>query len=395
MQNLLFVYGTLRQQFGNHHYLSNAIFLGKATTELKYVMHASSSIPFVSQSMAVSHIVGEVYEVDDNTLANLDRLEGCKVIAQEPLQCDANSWYTREQVPVRWGDGGDYQIVWMYFNEHETRHNIISTGDFKDLASVLNATDRVWYFAYGSNMNLQRMMDRSAYFTQRKRGILHGHRLVFNKISGTYPGHGVANVVAEWGYDVVGVLYEVDRPGIEALDGFEGVRGGHYIRTEMMVQLNDGTAVNAYVYVAHPDRVEEGLTPHEDYFYHLKQGLDLLGEGGAEYLKAARREACVTDDPRFLKEDDLPRFGSEGFEGDVMTEAMPVRINGYNARMILRDDLWSTRLIFACDPADVEHFRDMGLHVDDEGFFGTKKFQFIRRGILEVVDVRLVVERGR
>jgi hypothetical protein len=27
----------------------------------------------------------------------------------------------------------------------------------------------------------------------------------------------------------------------------------------------------------------------------------------------------------------------------------------------------------------------------DDGSFGTKKFQFIRRGILEVVDVRVVL----
>jgi len=42
---------------------------------------------------------------------------------------------------------------------------------------------------------------------------------------------------------------------------------------------------------------------------------------------------------------------------------------------------------------DVQHFRDMGLNVADDGSFATKKFQFIRRGILEVVDVRVVVER--
>jgi hypothetical protein len=37
----------------------------------------------------------------------------------------------------------------------------------------------------------------------------------------------------------------------------------------------------------------------------------------------------------------------------------------------------------------------MGLNVADDGSFATKKFQFIRRGILEVVDVRLVVEKKR
>lgn len=42
---------------------------------------------------------------------------------------------------------------------------------------------------------------------------------------------------------------------------------------------------------------------------------------------------------------------------------------------------------------DVQYFREMGLNVADDGSFATKKFQFIRRGILMVGDVRLVVER--
>jgi gamma-glutamylcyclotransferase len=392
MKTNIFVYGTLRQQFGNHHFLSTARFLGDAITQSKYVMHASSSIPFVSQSQAVSQIVGEVYEVDVQTLANLDRLEGCRVIAEEPLQFDANSWYTREQVSVRWADGGECLTVWMYFNEHETRHAIIPTGDFKDLARFLNSTDRVWYFAYGSNMNLQRMMDRSAYFTQRKRGILHGHRLVFNKISGTYPGHGVANVVAERGYDVVGVLYEVDRPGIEALDGHEGVRGGHYIRTEMLVQLNDGTSVNAFVYVAHPNKVEDGLTPHDDYFYHLEQGLDLLGEGGADYLKQARLEARVTDDERFLAAQDIPTPSHDDYLVDVRNHALPVLLNGQKVKMYFYNGTWSERLVFHCEPEVAPHIEAMDLRVDELGFFGTKRFNFLRRGILEIGHHRLVVE---
>lgn len=393
MQNLLFVYGTLRQQFGNHHFLSNAIFLGNATTELKYVMHASSSIPFVSQSQAVSHIVGEVYEVDAQTLANLDRLEGCKVITQEPLQFDANSWYTREQIPVRLTDAGTSLRVWMYFNEHETRHNIISTGDFCDLASFLNATDRVWYFAYGSNMDLDQMLERGAPFTQRKRGVVYGHRLVFNKISGTYPGHGVANMVAEGGFDVMGVLYEVNSDSLKQLDRYEGVSGGHYFRSQMTVSLGDGTSVEAIVYLAHPDKVKDGLLPTPEYLEHLSQGLDILGEGGKAYLDQAVLEARVTDDARFVSGHDIPTPSPEDYEFDVKQHALPVLLNGYKAKMYYYDDTWSTRLVFACDPADVQHFRDMDLNVDDDGFFGTKRFYFLRRGILMLGHKRVVVER--
>ena len=393
MQNLLFVYGTLRQNFGNHGFLKNAQFLGEGKTQDKFVMHCRGSIPFVSESQAISHIVGEVYEVDDNNLAAIDQLEGCYPKRDDSGEFESSSWYIRKQVAIQFGGGNDAIYIWMYFNEQETQHPIISTGDYKDREAMLHRQDRVWYFAYGSNMNLQRMMNRSAYFTQRKRGRLHGHRLVFNKISGTYPGHGVANVVAEWGYDVVGVLYEVDRPGIEALDEFEFVRQGHYIRTEMMVQLDDGTAVNAYVYVAHPDMVEDGLTPHKKYFYHLKQGIDILGVGGADYLKQARLEVRVTDDERFLSEQDLPRVKEDDSEFDMETMALPVLINGFKSKVFLRDDLWSTRVIFSCDPEDIENFRDMGLNVADEGYFGTNEFQFIRKGILEIAFVRAVLER--
>jgi hypothetical protein len=75
--------------------------------------------------------------------------------------------------------------------------------------------------------------------------------------------------------------------------------------------------------------------------------------------------------------------------------ALPVLINGFKSKIFLRDDLWSTRVIFSCDPADVQHFRDMGLNVAADGSFGTNEFQFIRKGILEVVFVRLVVELDR
>jgi hypothetical protein len=78
----------------------------------------------------------------------------------------------------------------------------------------------------------------------------------------------------------------------------------------------------------------------------------------------------------------------------VFSKAMPVMMNGFKSKVFLRDDTWSTRLVFACDPVDVQHFRDMGINVADDGFFGTKYFDFIRRGILEVVDIRVVVERG-
>ena len=153
MQNLLFVYGTLRQNYGNHGFLKNAQFLGEAKTQDKFVMHCRGSIPFVSESQAISHIVGEVYEVDDNNLAAIDQLEGCYPKRDDSGEFESSSWYTRKQVAVQFGGGNNATYIWMYFNEQETQHPIISTGDYKDREAMLHRQDRVWYFAYGSNMD--------------------------------------------------------------------------------------------------------------------------------------------------------------------------------------------------------------------------------------------------
>jgi gamma-glutamylcyclotransferase (GGCT)/AIG2-like uncharacterized protein YtfP len=280
----------------------------------------------------------------------------------------------------------------MYFNEQETQHPIICSGDYADRELLLNRQDRTWYFAYGSNMDVSRMLDRKAYFTQRKWGVVHGHRLVFNKISDDYPGYGFANIVPEHGFDAMGVLYEVNADGLAQLDRYEGVRGGHYFRTQMMVSRGDGTSVNAIVYLANPNKVKDGLLPTDSYMDRLYKGIDILGEGGRVYLDQALREARVTDDEHFLTAQDIPTPGDEDYSVDVRNHALPVLLNGHKAKMYFYTGTWSERLVFHCEPEVVPYFEAMGLRADELGFFGTKRFNFLRRGILEIGYKRFVVE---
>ena len=218
MKKLIFVYGTLRQNQGNHGFLQTARFLGKAKTQNKYVMHCRGYIPFVSEGQAISHIVGEVYEVDDSTLSSIDHLEGCYPKRDASGEFEQNSWYIRKQVMVTLQNAQTDCLVWLYFNEQETQHPIICTGDFLDREALLQRDDRVWYFAYGSNMDASRMLDRKAYFTQRVFGSVGGQRLVFNKIARDFPGYGYANIVPESGFNVIGVLYEVNKDIIETIE---------------------------------------------------------------------------------------------------------------------------------------------------------------------------------
>jgi len=103
-ESLVFVYGTLKRGFGNHHLLSESRFVGQAVTKEKYSLY-EAGIPFVIENEPVSHISGEVYAVDEKTLARLDCLEG------HP------DWYCRKSVDVsvNTSQGGQMLEAWIYF----------------------------------------------------------------------------------------------------------------------------------------------------------------------------------------------------------------------------------------------------------------------------------------
>ena len=115
MPHLVFVYGTLRKGFCNHHFLRRAKFLGRARTKEKYALYVGE-FPYVVKNRPVSFIVGEVYAVDNAALAALDELEG------HP------NCYKREKIKVRLEDGQEVG-AWIYFYPRP-RGKLIRKGDF-------------------------------------------------------------------------------------------------------------------------------------------------------------------------------------------------------------------------------------------------------------------------
>jgi gamma-glutamylaminecyclotransferase len=84
---LLFVYGTLKKGYPNHHLLQESRFIDEAVTKKKYALY-NSGIPFLIKYESISYIHGEVYEIDDNIIKKVDALEG------HP------DWYKREKIEV-------------------------------------------------------------------------------------------------------------------------------------------------------------------------------------------------------------------------------------------------------------------------------------------------------
>jgi gamma-glutamylcyclotransferase (GGCT)/AIG2-like uncharacterized protein YtfP len=112
---MVFVYGTLRQGCWNHHLLMGSYLVGKGRTSRRFGLYVDK-IPFVYKEEAISHITGELYEVDDETLGRIDRLEG------HP------QWYRREQEDIQLTDGIT-EHAWVYFFP-EKSGKLIPSGDY-------------------------------------------------------------------------------------------------------------------------------------------------------------------------------------------------------------------------------------------------------------------------
>ena len=134
---------------------------------------------------------------------------------------------------------------------------------------------KVNYFAYGSNMNPDRMIERKAFFTKRVFARLENYRLVFDKTSTKNPEEGFGNIVPDEKSVVEGVLYEVEWDSIERLDIFEGYPEA-YSRENIEVELSDGSKADAIVYIACEGHTGEGLKPSREYMSHYLKGKDLL-----------------------------------------------------------------------------------------------------------------------
>lgn len=73
--HLVFVYGTLMKGEYNHHVLEGARFLRPANTQPEHDLFNLGRYPAMVANGSTS-VKGELYAVDDEILARLDRLEG-------------------------------------------------------------------------------------------------------------------------------------------------------------------------------------------------------------------------------------------------------------------------------------------------------------------------------
>lgn len=152
----------------------------------------------------------------------------------------------------------------------------------------------VKYFAYGSNMLIERLHQRVKSAKNPVCVTLPGYSLRFHKVSGD--GSGKCNMVGPGinGACVRGVVFDVLENEIPALDAAEGVGYG-YQKSRVKITL-DGKVFDALVYLAERKSINDSLTP-----YHWYRDLVLAGAEQNcfpdDYVASLRAVVSV-EDPR-------------------------------------------------------------------------------------------------
>jgi len=97
MQQLIFVYGTLKKGECNHHVLEQSECLGLFETEPNYQLYDHDDYPGLAHGS--NSINGEIYRIDDKTLSQLDVLE------------DVSVDFHREQIETPYGNAWVYMKI--------------------------------------------------------------------------------------------------------------------------------------------------------------------------------------------------------------------------------------------------------------------------------------------
>jgi len=126
--------------------------------------------------------------------------------------------------------------------------------------------EEVWYFAYGSNLNIGQMMNRVGEWAVSKRAVLKGYKLKFNVRSSRWGGL-TANVVSTDNQDakVYGALYRILREKLSVLSTYEGRKP-----TEISVEA-DGVNLQANAYIF--ETLRGSGNPPEAYLNIMLTGL--------------------------------------------------------------------------------------------------------------------------
>lgn len=139
-----------------------------------------------------------------------------------------------------------------------------------------------FYFAYGSNMNLDLMKKRLPEAQFVSKGILKDYEFCFPKIAMSRSFMGVLDIKESKDKYILGSVYMLSDEDLERLDKIEGVSSGQYSRKMLEVNVFDKMR-SCNVYLSNIDK-SKNYTPSKNYL--LTTVIGLVGnECNIDYLQ--------------------------------------------------------------------------------------------------------------
>lgn len=159
---------------------------------------------------------------------------------------------------------------------------------------AVRADERVWYFAYGSNLDPQRFRVRVGRWSECRAATLRGWRLRFSVRVQSEGGGGA--IIEPDGQGVVhGAVFRIRGAQMDAMDRVEldPSRNADAVGVRRRVEVLAGAeTLSAEVYTIRT--CGPGRAPSATYLEHILRGLEAAGYGGevvAEVRAAAAAEA--------------------------------------------------------------------------------------------------------
>lgn len=149
-------------------------------------------------------------------------------------------------------------------------------------------------FAYGSNMNLNRLTQRVPSAVKVCNVFLPGYKLVCNKVS-KKDGSAKANIIKTDNLTefVWGVLFTIDKTEKTLLDKAEGLGKGYNEDTLTFFDETDNPYV-AQVYIADSKAIDDNLVPYDWYKEFIVSGA-ILNNLPGEYISKLQSITCIRD----------------------------------------------------------------------------------------------------
>lgn len=173
------------------------------------------------------------------------------------------------------------------------------------MTSTNDKENKIYYFAYGSNMSCKRLLNRIKSAIVISKGKLPKHQLKFHKIS--KDGSSKCDIVETHNSEdiVWGVVYEIDTKDLGKLDSVEG-KGYGYERKEVDIILDEGNIVSAKTYYVedHVQYTKKSLKPNDWYMRHVIYGaIEHVLEN--DYIKSLNYMSFTVDEDNERRKKEL------------------------------------------------------------------------------------------